>query len=157
MPFKEPEPDAKPLLVGELMPPLLPPAFEVMTLRVTMLTSPGSVVLGWFLVNLSRSFLSRRAARSSRLASRPLLDALTRGSTGTGGVGTLLTGAFSSGFSGFGGGGGGGGGGGSMTSCTTRSGSESVFVTISWRGRKAIKIAINRKAIAKFRRMTRKR
>ena len=34
------------VLVGALIPPLLPPALEVMRLRVTWLTSPGSVVLG---------------------------------------------------------------------------------------------------------------
>ena len=46
MPFNEPEPAARPLLVGALMPPLVPPAFEVMIERCTTLTSPGSVVFG---------------------------------------------------------------------------------------------------------------
>ena len=46
MPRNEPEPEASPLLVGALMPPLVPPALEVMMLRVTWLTSPGSVVFG---------------------------------------------------------------------------------------------------------------
>ena len=46
MPRSDPEPAASPLLVGALMPPLVPPAFEVMIFRVTTLTSPGSVVFG---------------------------------------------------------------------------------------------------------------
>jgi hypothetical protein len=46
MPFSEPEPAASPLLVGALMPPLVPPAFEVMSERCHLLTSPGSVVFG---------------------------------------------------------------------------------------------------------------
>src|ERR1700678_1752174 len=102
MPFSDPEPAARPLLVGALM----PPAFDEMILRVTMLTSPGSAVLGWSFANLSRSTWSRNAARSSMLASSPLFDALTRASTG--GVGLAATGAFSTGFSGLRGGGGGG-------------------------------------------------
>jgi len=41
--------------VGALMPPLVPPALELMMLRVTCVTSPGSVVFCWFFWNLSRS------------------------------------------------------------------------------------------------------
>src|SRR6202011_1004821 len=130
MPFSEPEPEASPLLVGALIPPLVPPALLVMSDRCTTVTSPGSVVLGWFLENLSRS-TSRSAARSSESAEM-LLFALTRGSTGTG-VGLAVTGAFSRGFSGFGGGGGGGGGGGSITRRTTPYGKDSVFCP-TWRG-----------------------
>ena len=44
MPRSEPDPEASPLLVGELIPPLVPPALEVIRERVTVLTSPGSVV-----------------------------------------------------------------------------------------------------------------
>jgi hypothetical protein len=46
MPFNDPDPAASPLLVGALMPPLVPPAFEVMIERCTTLTSPGSAVFG---------------------------------------------------------------------------------------------------------------
>jgi hypothetical protein len=46
MPFKDPDPAASPLLVGEEIPPLVAPAFAVIKLRVTVLTSPGSVVFG---------------------------------------------------------------------------------------------------------------
>src|SRR5271168_3827045 len=53
IPFSEPEPAASPLLVGALIPPLVPPAFDWMSDRWTTLTSPGSVVFGWFLANLS--------------------------------------------------------------------------------------------------------
>src|ERR1700674_3009779 len=113
------------------MPPLVPPALEEMMLRLTTLTSPGSVVFGWFFANLSRSTSRSDASWSNTCA---LFAAFTRGSTGTTGLGA--TGALSTGFSGLGGGGGGGGGGGSITSCTTLSGSDSVFTTCSWRGKK---------------------
>jgi hypothetical protein len=82
---------------------------------------------------------------------------LTRGSTGwtTVGVGLALTGAFGEGGCGFSFGGGGGGGGGSKTNCTTRSGSESVFVTCGWRGRKGMITAMIANAMTRLRRMTR--
>ena len=72
-------------------------------------------------------------------------------------MGLVATGAFSIGFSGFGGGGGGGGGGGSMTSCTTRSGKESVFTTCSCRGRKGMSTAKIANTMARLRKMVRKR
>src|SRR6185437_3018659 len=156
MPRSEPDPAARPLLVGALMPPLVPPAFEEMMFLCTTLTSPGSVVFGWFFANLSRATWSRSAARSSRLANKPLFDALPRGSTGFG-TGLALGVAFSTGFSALGGGGGGGGGGGSMTSCTTLSGRESVFTTCSCRGRNGRITATITNTMARLRRMTRKR
>src|ERR1700721_4637398 len=76
MPFSEPEPAARPLLLGALMPPLVPPAFDVMIFRVTTLTSPGSVVLGWSFANLARQTGSRSVANASMLARNPLYHAL---------------------------------------------------------------------------------
>src|SRR6266404_4196634 len=152
MPRSDPEPAARPLLVGPLMPPLVPPTFEEMMLRLTTLTSPGSVVFGWFFANLSMS-TSRSAASWSNTCR--LFCALTRGSTGVVGLGTA--GAFSAGFSGLGGGGGGGGGGGSMTNCTTLSGRDSVFTTILCRGRKGMMTAMMANTMARLRRMARKR
>src|SRR6202011_4238174 len=61
------------------------------------------------------------------------------------------------GFSGFGGGGGGGGGGGSITSCTTRSGKDSVFCTV-WRcGRNHMSLGMMANAMTRLRKMVRKR
>ena len=44
-----------------------------------------------------------------------------------------------------------------MTSCTTRSGSESVLLTRSVRGRKGMMTAMIANTMARLRRMTRKR
>src|ERR1700692_3483618 len=152
MPRNEPDPAARPLLVGSLMPPLVPPTFEEMMLRLTTLTSPGSVVLGWFFLNLSRSTSRSAASWSNTIA---LFVAFTRGSTGTMGLG--VTGAFSTGFSGLGGGGGGGGGGGSWTNWTTLPGHGSVLTTRPWRRRDGIRTAKMPNTMVRLRRMTRKR
>jgi hypothetical protein len=44
-----------------------------------------------------------------------------------------------------------------MTSCTTRSGSDSVFVTSWWRGRNGMMTAITANAMRRPRKMIRKR
>ena len=139
--------------MGALMPPLVPPTFEEMMLRLTTLTSPGigrlRLVLRKFVhvdVAQRRELVEHRARSSAPSPADPPAPRAW-----------ASTGAFSSGFSGFGGGGGGGGGGGSITNCTTRSGNESVFTTILCRGRKGMSTAMIANTMARLRRMARKR
>ncbi len=74
MPRSDPEPAARPLLVGALMPPLVPPTFEEMMLRLTTLTSPGSVVFCWFFCELIQVDVAQRRELIEHLRGLRRLD-----------------------------------------------------------------------------------